>query len=96
MERSNSFCINPIVLLKASVTSPWALITDTASSLRLHERETKKICFVTYVALPSDDFVCFNTNERSNSSRFDDALESTARFEASRAARISLFSLELV
>jgi len=66
-ERSNSFYVNPIVLLKASVTSPWVFIT--ASSM----------------AFPSDVFVCFNT-------RFDDALESMARLEASRATRISLFS----
>ena len=93
-ERSNSFCINPIVLLKASVTSAWVFITT--SSLRLHEIETRNVCLDTYVALPSDVFVCFNTDERSNSSRFDDALESMARFEASRAARISFFSLEVI
>ena len=56
----------------------------------------QKHMFRTYVALPSDVFVCFNTDERSSSSRFDDALESMARFEVSRAARISLFSLELI
>jgi hypothetical protein len=37
--------------------------------------------------------VCFKTDERSNSSRFDDAFESMARFEASNAARMSLLSL---
>jgi hypothetical protein len=51
------------------------------------------MCFVTYEALPSDGFVWFNIDERSNSSRFDDALASMARFEASKAARMSLFIL---
>ena len=48
---------------------------------------------VTYEFLPSDVLVGVNNDERSSSSRFDDALESMARFEASRAARMSLFSL---
>ena len=57
-------------------------------------REKSEIyVFVTYVALSSDVFVCFNTDERSNSSRLDNALESMARFEASKAARTSFFSL---
>ena len=73
--------------------SVWAFITT--SSLRLHQREIPEayVCFVTYVAFPSEVLVCFITDERSNSSRFDDVFESMARFEASRAARMSLFSL---
>ena len=59
----------------------------------MHKRELRNAYFVTYEVLPSDGLVCFNTDERSNSSRFDDAFESIARFEASRAARMSLFSL---
>lgn len=56
-------------------------------------REHRNIYFVTYEGLPSDVLVCVNNDERSNSSRFDDALESMARFEANRAARMSLFNL---
>lgn len=49
--------------------------------------------FVTYVVFPSEVLVCFSTEERNNSSRFEEALESMARFEANRAARMSLLSL---
>jgi hypothetical protein len=65
----------------------------TASSLRLHEKAFDSICFVTYEVFPSEVLVWFDNDEHSNSSRLEDALESMDRFEASRAARISLLSL---
>jgi hypothetical protein len=74
-----------------SVTSVWAFMT--ASSLRLHEKKFDSIWFVTYVVFPSEVLVWFDNDEHSNSSRPDDALESMTRFEASRAARMSLLSL---
>jgi hypothetical protein len=49
--------------------------------------------FVTYVAFPSEVLVCFSTDERSNSSRFETSFASIARLEASRAARMSLLNL---
>ena len=49
--------------------------------------------FVAYVAFPSEILVCFSTDERNNSSRFEAALESMTRFEANRAARMSLLNL---
>ena len=48
---------------------------------------------MTYVDFPPGAFVCFNADDRSSSSRFEDALESIVRFETSRADRISLLSL---
>lgn len=85
--------MSPIVLLRASVISVWAFITT--SSLQLHQIAFPEayVGLVTYVAFPSEVLVGFMTDERSNSSRFDDVFESMARFEASRAARMSLFSL---
>lgn len=49
----------------------------------------------TYVDFPPGGLVCFNADDRINSSRCEDALESMALFEASRADRISRLSLEL-
>ncbi|KAH9024792.1 hypothetical protein EDB84DRAFT_1506331 [Lactarius hengduanensis] len=58
-DRSSSFCINDIVLRRASVTSACVFIT--ACSL-----------LIPYVYFPPGVFVCFNTDGRSSSSRVED------------------------
>ena len=81
---------NPDMLVRFSGADVELLLANKAELLLALEQLTMEA-----LGMPAEEHsrVCFDANDCSSSSRFEDALESIARFDASRADRISLLSL---